>query len=238
MRKPAPATVIATVALFVALGGVGIAATGGNFILGASNTAGAKTSLSTQVNGKALDITNTNTGASATALGLNVAAGHAPLTVNSQTKVANLNADQLDGLDSARFVRGKGASIITGRVVTTPIDPNYPEVPFLTVPGFGTLTGKCPDFAPYLYVDFHHAQGGDWVARDIYRRDSNVNGPFIYTAGPAGSVSAVIDADQGGSHATMVIVHVGGLTAMIDVYANYGQLSCDFFAQAIVSQGG
>jgi len=38
MRKPSPATVIATVALFVALGGVGVAATGGNFILRQSNS--------------------------------------------------------------------------------------------------------------------------------------------------------------------------------------------------------
>jgi hypothetical protein len=235
MRKPSPATVIATVALFVALGGVGVAATGGNFILGASNTAGAKTSLSALVNGKALEITNTSTGGSATALGLNVAVGHAPLTVNSQTKVTNLNADQLDGLDSARFVRGKGASIITGRVVTTPIDQNYPDVPFLTVPGFGTLTGKCPAFAAYLYVDFHHAQGGDWVAVENFHNDSF---PFIYTAGPPGSVSTVLSAEQKGSHATIVIVHVGGLAATVDVFANYGETSCDFYAQAIVSQGG
>ena len=37
------------------------------------------------------------------ALGLSVAAGHAPLTVNSATKVANLNADRLDGLDSSQL---------------------------------------------------------------------------------------------------------------------------------------
>ena len=49
MRKPSSATVIATVALFVALGGVGVAATGGNFILGQSNTATTNTSLSAPV---------------------------------------------------------------------------------------------------------------------------------------------------------------------------------------------
>ena len=34
MRKQSPATIIALLALFVALGGVGVAATGDNFILG------------------------------------------------------------------------------------------------------------------------------------------------------------------------------------------------------------
>ena len=37
------------------------------------------------------------------ALGLSVAAGHAPFTVNSATKIANLNADRLDGLDSSQL---------------------------------------------------------------------------------------------------------------------------------------
>jgi hypothetical protein len=108
MRKPSPAMIVALAALFVALGGVGVAATGGNFILGQSNTAGAKTSLSAQINGKALDITNNNTGSSATALGLNVASGRPPFAVNSQSKVANLNADKLDGLDSTSFLPKTG----------------------------------------------------------------------------------------------------------------------------------
>src|SRR5262249_2656913 len=45
MRKPSPATIIATVALFVALGGAGMAATGGTFILGQTNTADAASTL-------------------------------------------------------------------------------------------------------------------------------------------------------------------------------------------------
>lgn len=45
MHKPSPATVIALVALFVALGGVGVAATGGNLILGQPNSADKTTAL-------------------------------------------------------------------------------------------------------------------------------------------------------------------------------------------------
>jgi hypothetical protein len=103
--RPSHATVVAYVALFVALGGTTYAATGGNFILGQPNSASSTTSLTrTGANaGKGLQVTNTSTGAGATALGLNVASGHPPFTVNSGTKVANLNADKLDGLDSSQL---------------------------------------------------------------------------------------------------------------------------------------
>jgi hypothetical protein len=95
--------VVGYIALFIALGGTTYAATGGNFILGNPNSASSTTSLSAPISGKALQLTNTSTGAGATALGLNVASGHPPFTVNSGTKVANLNADKLDGLHSTSF---------------------------------------------------------------------------------------------------------------------------------------
>jgi len=97
------ANVMVTILAFVVLGGVSYAATGGNFILGKANSASSTSSLSAPVNGKALQVNNTSTGTGATALGLNVASGHAPFTVNSGTKVANLNADKLDGIDSTGF---------------------------------------------------------------------------------------------------------------------------------------
>jgi hypothetical protein len=105
MRKPSPSMIVALVALFVALSGVGMAANGGNFILGHSNSAKLHTVLSAPVaGGTALQVNNSNTSnAASTALGLNVAAGHSPFTVNSGVKVANLNADTLDGIDSSAF---------------------------------------------------------------------------------------------------------------------------------------
>jgi hypothetical protein len=98
------ANVMVTILGFIVLGGTALAATGGNFILGQANSAGNTTSLSAPIAGKkALQLTKTSTGAGATALGLSVASGHAPFTVNSGTKVANLNADKLDGIDSTGF---------------------------------------------------------------------------------------------------------------------------------------
>ena len=104
-KRPSASLVISMTALFVALGGAGYAATGGNFILGRANTATTPSSLSAPVDANALRLTNMNTGTNATALGLSVAAGHAPFKVNSSKKVKDLNADLLDNLSSSALVR-------------------------------------------------------------------------------------------------------------------------------------
>jgi hypothetical protein len=95
-------SVIVAVVLGVATTALG--ATGGNFILGKSNGAGAITRLTSNIAGPALRLINNNsTSSAATALDLQVAAGHAPFSVNSSQKVANLNADQLDGKSETDF---------------------------------------------------------------------------------------------------------------------------------------
>ena len=74
-------------------------ANGGNFILGSlNNTATAITKLTGTVGGgPALQVSNPSTVTGSTALDLQVATGKAPMKVNSATKVANLNSDQVDG---------------------------------------------------------------------------------------------------------------------------------------------
>src|SRR2546423_14773395 len=57
-----PPMVVALLALFVALAGTTWAGTGGNFILGKSNTADKTTSLSSSSGGAALKTANTGTG--------------------------------------------------------------------------------------------------------------------------------------------------------------------------------
>ena len=143
MRKPSAAMIVALLSLFVALGGAGMAATGGNFILGKFNSADSTTSLSAPVSGgHALNVTNLNTAAGSRALKLNVASGHAPMTVSSTAKVPNLNADLLDGVRAnalARVQLGKGTQFFTPPVTSF--------APFasttLTAPqkGFALVTG-------------------------------------------------------------------------------------------------
>jgi hypothetical protein len=113
LKRPSPAMVVACLSLFVALSSTTYAATGGNFILGQANTATWQTALAAPIGNKSLQVTNKSTAAGATALGLNVAAGKTPFTVNSGTKVTNLNADKLDGLDSSAL-RGARAYALSG----------------------------------------------------------------------------------------------------------------------------
>jgi hypothetical protein len=154
-RRPSPSLVISMLALVVALGGAGYSATGGNFILGQGNIASTQTSLATipALNGRALQITNASTGANATALGLAVGPGRPPMIVNSAVKVTNLNADRIDGLDSAQLVRKMTIPfslapqtatapialpadnvVIIGRS-TTPADPGMAHISVARVPG-------------------------------------------------------------------------------------------------------
>src|SRR6185503_20229213 len=105
LKMPSPSLCMSMLAVVLALGGAGYSATGGNFILGQTNTASTQTALTAALNGRALQITNNSAAANATALGLSVAAGPPQITVNSSVKVANLNADRLDGLDSTAFAR-------------------------------------------------------------------------------------------------------------------------------------
>jgi hypothetical protein len=75
-----------------------LAATGGNFILGKSNAATTISSLSAPIAGPALNLVNNNsTSTGATALRLATASTKPPMVVTSSTKVANLNADKVDG---------------------------------------------------------------------------------------------------------------------------------------------
>lgn len=96
--------VLAGTALVVGLGGVGYAATGGDFILGSANSA---------------NRTSTLTGTAGTPLSLRAPAGSAPLQVNSPVKVGRLNADLLDGLDSSAF-QSKGAVVRVSAPTFTP----------------------------------------------------------------------------------------------------------------------
>jgi hypothetical protein len=163
MSKPSPAMLVALAALFVALGGVGVAATNGNFILGQTNTADRTTELSVSTVPStcpapcnALKVSDTSTASNAggfgvlgksastpaatiknlggaTALSLFVNTGKPPLAVNSATKVPNLNADRLDDLDSTSFL------LTTGKAA------DADKLDGIDSTGFLSATGKATD---------------------------------------------------------------------------------------------
>lgn len=82
------ALVVATLSLVVAMSGAAVAVTGRSVILGAGNSATRTTGIS-----------NTK----GTPISLNAGRGAAPIEVNSATKVTNLNADRVDGIDGSQL---------------------------------------------------------------------------------------------------------------------------------------
>lgn len=89
MRRPSPATAIATLALVISVSGTAYAATGGTFILGRSNSAGQVTGLANP-NGPALSLSSK--------------AGTPPLNVSNGVQVPNLNASRVGGLAAPDLV--------------------------------------------------------------------------------------------------------------------------------------
>src|SRR3954453_6903580 len=110
-RLPSRAMLVALFAVFLAAAGTDAFGTVKTFMLGTTNSADAPTVVTAASNypttgsQRLLQLTNNQTTAGATALGLTAASGHTPFTVNSATRVVNLNADKLDGLDSAQLQR-------------------------------------------------------------------------------------------------------------------------------------
>jgi hypothetical protein len=104
LKAPSHATVVAYLALFVAMSGSAYAATGGTFSLGTVNKA---SHISTMKNPQG------------TPLSLIASASRPPLVVNRSTKVSRLNADLIDGLDSSRFQRATSVACPRGTFLDT-----------------------------------------------------------------------------------------------------------------------
>ncbi len=103
-RAVAIGAALAAAGIVVAGSGVGYATNGNPFLLGRSNTETSKATL-------------TNT--AGTPLSLKAPAGSAPLQVSNGVKVARLNADTVDGVDSGQLQR-KGSVVRRGETTFTP----------------------------------------------------------------------------------------------------------------------
>lgn len=145
--------------------GTAYAATGGTFKLGVANTASSTTTLSNSAG---------------TALALNSPAGQPSLRVNRQAKVANLNSDLLDGVDSSSFARATtiGSVYDTGYVDDGgTADPSDDAVVAVAV---------CPAGSQVV-----GGGGGDWTTDGI-----------IYYSAPDGSDAWVVVSDTTALNAT------------------------------------
>jgi hypothetical protein len=118
-------------ALVFGLATTALGATGGTFVLGKFNVASAVSKLTAGISGATLQVVNNGAGA---ALDLRVGSPTtapadkttAPMKVDSQSKVANLNADEIDGRDAGSFASSAhthaGEDITSGTVAEARID--------------------------------------------------------------------------------------------------------------------
>ena len=207
------ANVMVTIVAFIVLGGMSYAASGGKFILGQSNTATSKSTLSAPIPDKALTVTNSSSKPGATALGLNVASGHPPFKVNSGAKVANLNADTLDGQNSTAFgqvrqfshtIAAAGAGppqfdMVTFRGLTLSSQEDLFAGPQLQC----TLYAKSPDAGEFDTTDSTNRSAGitsthgsntpitNWVVATAYGDDTRTVGQLVFRDADTGRVLTV-----------------------------------------------
>jgi hypothetical protein len=131
LRRPSAATVISLVALFFAMGGTAVAATGGNFILGKANTA---TTVSSLANTKG------------TALSLSSTATTPPLTVSNSVQVPKLNASELDGQTSTAFLSATGTAANSSEL------GGQPPSAFLSATGTAANSSELGGQSPSFYL--------------------------------------------------------------------------------------
>lgn len=243
LHKPSPAMVVALVALVVALGGTTYAATGGNFILGQSNTAGSSSSLTAPIAGKALQLTNPSTGSGATALGLTVGSGRPPLTTNSATKVDNLNADRLDGHDSSYFlpVFGTAASAANGAYRMFYDDPPEADIKTVLTIKEMTIRADCvPGVSLTLYVDSTVPAGIDFGV--LRRINTGANPTTPEAGGGTANFSTVLAAAPSGTfqRAEGQLVYSNAnrmISVTFHAVANSSTNRCQLYGTAVPAPG-
>jgi hypothetical protein len=136
------AGIAVVLAITAAANGIGVGAV---FNLGKTNKVNATSALTGKTQGPMLTVINSGQG---TALNLHVSSGHAPFSVNSATKVANLNASLLGGIGPAGFVQGGG------HVVTADVELTIGQkVTLFNLPGYGQFSVMCLN-VPFAEVDF------------------------------------------------------------------------------------
>lgn len=136
------AGVAVLLAITAAANGTGIGAV---FNLGQTNKVNATSTLTGKTQHPMLTVINSGHG---TALNLHVSSGHPPFSVNSATKVANLNASLLRGIGPAGFVQGGG------HVVTAEVELKVgQQAKLFNLAGYGKFSVICLN-VPFAEMDF------------------------------------------------------------------------------------
>jgi hypothetical protein len=237
------ALIAAVVSAFVAAGAA--VATTQTFILGTTDRVNAATKVTNlQSNGTTvnpvdaplLTVENKSTSANATPLSLVASANHSPLKVNTQTKVTNLNADQLDGKDSSALIQGKGKTYNLAVAITRISDHFNRYTPSPPVaPGFVNVRFDCPPTATTL--------DGNVDVQNLASSTENLfvrNDRFKDAAYSELNVSAAIGlaTDSAGDLTTVTVNGLPGgvqTTSWIQVASKVNPTNCYFQVQALTT---
>jgi len=150
-------------ALVFGIASAALAGNGDAWRLGQGNVATKITSLGGMlgVNGPIVRLTNNNADADDTALELRVQTGEAPMTVNSATRVDDLNADRLDGKDVTQIgingLQRVEAESLENSVSSKQATATCPSGKVLVGTGFDIFGGKegvSPDQKTNVMMDF------------------------------------------------------------------------------------
>ena len=209
--RPSPAIVISLIALFFAMSGTAVAATGGSFILGKSNTA---TSVSALANTKG------------TALSLSSSATAAPLTVSNSVQVPHLNASEVGGVKAGGLVHGAG-SVSFGRLAQT----GFGSAVFIAAPD-SNVAATCdlndPHTGAALVLQGTQGQATWWSADGTGQAPISSAGDFLSPLnGQTTPFLVVVQADTGSNIETYTLTE------------NYNSSTdtCSFTGQVVTTNG-
>jgi hypothetical protein len=234
MHRPSAATAISLVALFFAMSGTAYAATGGDFLLGKSNTATAVTSLS-----------NTK----GTALSLSSTATTPPLKVSNSVQVPGLNASELDGQPASAFLGATGTAANSSKLGGIPagefiqgtgeiadarlrLSGGSDLTPLITAPdGESEIDATCvgsPTDELYVIDETGNPEATTWWNKDgVGQSTLSASNSAATLNGSTGAYVIVVQLDTGDTISTYTLTE------------NYNSSvnQCDFTGQVVTTNG-
>ena len=199
--RTSAAVLAVAAAAFTGIDGIAVATTGQPLLLGKSNSADHATRIAMTTRG--------------TALQLSVKAGQPPFTVNSTTKVANLDADLLDGLSSDRVINRvwtyavPAMSASAGNASFT-----FPRLPPGIYLASYSITARTSDGATYLDCALRNEAAGGYQLANR----GPATGSYLAVSG-----SGVIDARK--ATFSFVCFAFGGTFSWLVDQSNYSTFS-------------
>jgi hypothetical protein len=169
-------TVIGAVTILVLAANSAVyAATGGKFVLGRTNKANKVSTLRRTTSGAALNLVTKSS-------------ANPPMTVNGRGRVANLNADRIDGLDSTALTT---VPYVFTRSVTTPttditLDAAVPAGTYLV--SYSASLSSSPS-ADLHHVDCYVEQRNGTATRDVGENDVPSGGKTFLAVSGSGLVT-------------------------------------------------